>query len=182
MSASYEIEDFFPSRALQCISGGWWSQNILVNVWNSKFRPPGAKSLSVFFSKYWFVYFWPCHVFLDASRGYPLVVVLDLLIVMALLLWLLNSILRGMGWGGLWEEGSGWRDNVYLWPIHIDVWQNPSQYCKVIILQLKFKKNRGVRFLGNIFYDFRCACIWPSTVGLSIGKLQIIFILFSIYP
>ena len=26
---------------------------------------------------------------------------------------------------------------VYLGPIHIDVWQKPSQYCKVIILQLK---------------------------------------------
>ena len=27
--------------------------------------------------------------------------------------------------------------HVYLWPIHVDVWQKPSQYCKVIILQLK---------------------------------------------
>ena len=26
---------------------------------------------------------------------------------------------------------------VYLWPTHVDVWQKPSQYCKVIILQLK---------------------------------------------
>ena len=26
---------------------------------------------------------------------------------------------------------------VYLWLIHIDVWQKLSQYCKVIILQLK---------------------------------------------
>ena len=25
---------------------------------------------------------------------------------------------------------------VYLWPIHTDVWQKLSQYCKVIILQL----------------------------------------------
>ena len=24
-----------------------------------------------------------------------------------------------------------------LWPIHVDVWQRPSQYCKVIILQLE---------------------------------------------
>ena len=27
--------------------------------------------------------------------------------------------------------------HVRLWPIHADVWQKPSQYCKVIILQLK---------------------------------------------
>ena len=30
---------------------------------------------------------------------------------------------------------------VYLWLIHVDVWQKPSQYCKVIILQLKTKLN-----------------------------------------
>ena len=27
------------------------------------------------------------------------------------------------------------KKNVYLWPIHVDVWQKPSQYCKVIIFQ-----------------------------------------------
>ena len=27
--------------------------------------------------------------------------------------------------------------HVYLWLIHIDVWQKPSKYCKPIILQLK---------------------------------------------
>jgi len=26
---------------------------------------------------------------------------------------------------------------VYLWLIHVDVWQKPIQYCKEIILQLK---------------------------------------------
>ena len=34
----------------------------------------------------------------------------------------------GMG-GRLKMEGT----YVYLWPIHIDVWQKPSQYYKVII-------------------------------------------------
>ena len=29
---------------------------------------------------------------------------------------------------------------VYLWLIHIDVWQKPTQYCKAIILQLKINK------------------------------------------
>ena len=29
---------------------------------------------------------------------------------------------------------------VYLWLIHVYVWQKPSQYCKVIILQLKIKQ------------------------------------------
>ena len=43
------------------------------------------------------------------------------------------------GWGGE-EGGRGIQDgriHVYLWQIHIDVCQKPSQYCKVIILPLK---------------------------------------------
>ena len=26
---------------------------------------------------------------------------------------------------------------IHIWPIHTNVWQKKSQYCKVIILQLK---------------------------------------------
>ena len=29
---------------------------------------------------------------------------------------------------------------VYLWLIHVDVWQKPTQYYKAIILQLKINK------------------------------------------
>ena len=32
---------------------------------------------------------------------------------------------------------------IHLWLIHVDVWQKPTQYCKVIILQLKIQKRRG---------------------------------------
>ena len=51
-----------------------------------------------------------------------------------------------MGWevgGKLEREGT----YVYLWQIHVDVWQKPTLYCKAIILQLKvndfffFKEN-----------------------------------------
>ena len=32
--------------------------------------------------------------------------------------------------------------HLYLWSIHIDIWQKPLQYCKVIILQLnEYLKN-----------------------------------------
>ena len=41
-----------------------------------------------------------------------------------------------MGWGGSWEEGSGWGTHVNPWPIHVNVWQKPLQYCKVMSLQL----------------------------------------------
>ena len=41
---------------------------------------------------------------------------------------------------------------IYLWQIHVDVWQKPTQYWKAIILQLKisklFKKENGKRFLN----------------------------------
>ena len=39
---------------------------------------------------------------------------------------------RGMGWRGRWEGGSGWGAHVNPWLIHVNVWQNPLQYCKVI--------------------------------------------------
>ena len=43
----------------------------------------------------------------------------------------------GMRWGGMWEGGSEWGTHVHPWPIHVNVWQKPLQYCKVISLQLK---------------------------------------------
>ena len=30
---------------------------------------------------------------------------------------------------------------IYLWLIHVDVWQKPTQFCKVIILRLKINKS-----------------------------------------
>ena len=41
---------------------------------------------------------------------------------------------RGMGWGGSWEAGSGWGTHVTPWLTHVNVWQKPLQYCKVISL------------------------------------------------
>ena len=43
------------------------------------------------------------------------------------------------GWGGE-GGGRGFQDgviHVHPWLINVDVWKKPSQYCKVIILQLK---------------------------------------------
>ena len=51
---------------------------------------------------------------------------------------------RGMGWGGRQEGGSGWGTHVNLWLIHVNVWQNPLQYCKVISLQL-IKINKKIK-------------------------------------
>ena len=46
------------------------------------------------------------------------------------------------GSGGMFKgEGT----YVYLWPIHVDVWQKPTQYCKATKLRLKInlKKEEG---------------------------------------
>ncbi|KAB0361128.1 hypothetical protein FD754_005284 [Muntiacus muntjak] len=43
------------------------------------------------------------------------------------------------------EGGSGWGTHITPWLIHVNVWQKPLQYCKVISLQLikiKIKKKR----------------------------------------
>ena len=46
------------------------------------------------------------------------------------------------GWDG--EEGgrSGWGTHVHPWQIHVNVWQNPLQYCKLISLQLNKKPQK----------------------------------------
>ena len=41
-----------------------------------------------------------------------------------------------MGWRGRWERGSGWGTHVNPWLIHVNIWQKPLQYFKVISLQL----------------------------------------------
>ena len=36
----------------------------------------------------------------------------------------------GMGWGGRWEGGSGWRTHEHPWLIHVSVWQNHYNIVK----------------------------------------------------
>ena len=46
---------------------------------------------------------------------------------------------RGRVWGGRREEGSGWGTHVYLWRIHLDIWQN--QY-NIVKFKNKIKKTK----------------------------------------
>ena len=51
---------------------------------------------------------------------------------------------RGMIWGGRREEGSGWGTHVYLWWIHVDIWQNQYNIVKlknkiIIIINKNYK-------------------------------------------
>ena len=45
-------------------------------------------------------------------------------------------------WSGSWEGGSRGRRHVHPWLIHVDVWQEPTQYCKAITLRLKMKQQQ----------------------------------------
>ena len=48
---------------------------------------------------------------------------------------------RGMVWGGRREEGSGWGTHVYLWRIHVDIWQNQYNIVK-LKNKIKFKNEK----------------------------------------
>ena len=59
---------------------------------------------------------------------------------------------RGIRWRGRWERGSGWGIYVYPRLIHVNVWQNPLQYCKVISLQqikINGKKRVGRKVVAD---------------------------------
>ena len=46
---------------------------------------------------------------------------------------------RGIVWGGRKEGSSEWGTHVYLWRIHVDIWQN--QY-NIVKLKNKIKKKK----------------------------------------
>ena len=54
---------------------------------------------------------------------------------------------------------------VYLWVIHIDVWQKPIQFCKAFILQLKnhIKKVNKGESLPLSHCVLRCSHPLPGT-------------------
>ena len=50
--------------------------------------------------------------------------------------------LRGMVQGGRREEGSGWGTHVYLWWIHVDIWQNQYNIVKLKKKRKETKKKK----------------------------------------
>ena len=73
---------------------------------------------------------------------------------------------RGMGWEGRWEgRGSGWGTHVHPWLIHVNVWQKPPQYYKVISLQLKLinlkKAKTLTQFKTSPHLQLRPSLVFP---------------------
>ena len=69
---------------------------------------------------------------------------------------------RGMIRGGWRDGGSGWGTRVYLWRIHVDIWQN--QYNIV-----KLKKKRMKAYF-NLYFEPQKSNKVPSTQKLSCGE------------
>ena len=59
---------------------------------------------------------------------------------------------RRMVRGGRREEGSGWGTRVYLWRIHVDIWQN--QY-DIVKSKNKIKKKKRVKRQGKKGYSLK---------------------------
>ena len=55
---------------------------------------------------------------------------------------------RGMVQGGRREAGSGWGTRVYLWRIHVDIWQNQYNIVK-LKNKIKIKKIRKIIILKS---------------------------------
>ena len=59
-----------------------------------------------------------------------------------------------MRWRGRREGDSGWGTHVHPWLIHVNVWQKPLQYSKVISLQLikidELKKKESTCNVGDM--------------------------------
>ena len=69
------------------------------------------------------------------------------------------------------KVGTGFRregTRVRLRPVHVDgdVWQKPSQYCKVVILQLRYMNYKKKTSLGNTV-EYVCSVLdfisFPTT-------------------
>ena len=80
---------------------------------------------------------------------------------------------------------------VYLWLIHVDVWQKLTQHCKAVIHQLKIKKTftslsssnwrKQLRKYKDV-YPLQCTCLenprdgggwWAAVYGVAQSRTQL---------
>ena len=85
-----------------------------------------------------------------------------------------------MGWGGRWDGGSGWGTHVHPWLIHVNVWQKPLEYFKVISLQLNFKNK--VKSLSRVqLFGTSWTIVHQAPLGKNTG-VGCYFLLQGIFP
>ena len=85
------------------------------------------------------------------------------------------------GWDGEGgrRDGSRWRTLIHPWLIHVNVWQKPLQYCKVICFQLKKKKKYCPGKNTAVGCHFLLQGIFP-TQGWNPGLLHCMQILYHL--
>ena len=52
--------------------------------------------------------------------------------------------------------------HVYLWLIHVEVWQKTTKFCKAIILQLKHKLSLKKKKNTGVGYHFLLQVVFPT--------------------
>ena len=73
---------------------------------------------------------------------------------------------------------------MYLWLIHIvDVWQKPSQYSKVISLQLKINCFKNSHNYESLLLTFSDVLFFPSCIIsiADLGKKQSMNVLLNVF-
>ena len=74
----------------------------------------------------------------------------------------------GREMGGAFKMGT----HVHLWLIHVNVWQKPLQYCKIISLQLnKFREGNGTPLQYSCLENPMDRGAWWATVN-GVSKSQ----------
>jgi len=73
---------------------------------------------------------------------------------------------RGMVRGGRREEGSGWGTRVYLWQIHVDIWQN--QYNIVKLKNKIYLKLNRIQHLKpkDIIVQCKPSAVFPISLAI----------------
>ena len=77
---------------------------------------------------------------------------------------------RGMGWGGRREGVSGRGTHVNPWLIHVNVWQKPLQYCKVISLQRIKINEKQYTLITCYFYNI--VSLWNDEFILFLWQIM----------
>ena len=88
---------------------------------------------------------------------------------------------RGIRWSGKWEGGLRWGIHVNPWLIHVNVWQNLLQYCKVISLQLikisgkkKSQRNQGSNCQHSLYHSERKGIPEKISTSLSLTMIKLL--------